>query len=418
MKKLGIFALAALLVVMFTLPAMAVEHQFGGYWRTRFYTDRNFTGEDDTEAADISQTDTRTRLYYTAVLNDNLKLVNKFEFDAVWGPNTSYGDVGADAVAVEVKNSYAEFKMGNWLNRVGTQGLALARGFLFDNDGTGFLAIYLGETFTVPLLWLKADEGGAGQDMNEGDVDAYVILPTFHLSETMKINPYILYIMSEDASKSSHLSTSALAGIEELQFWNIGVDFDMATDAFSLWLTGIFQGGEADLVGGGSLDISTYLFAIGASGQVGPAGLHGQFVYASGDDDLTDTDVEAFMDTGGASYYWSEIMGYGTFDNQVSNGSPADKISNIYFINFGADFKPADKLKLSADLWYASVVEAAAGLDEQLGTEIDLKLTYELVEGLNLDLVAAYLFAGESTTFDAADDANPYELGARLSLSF
>jgi hypothetical protein len=418
MKNLGILALAALLVVMFTLPAMAVEHQFGGYWRTRFYTDRNFTGEDDTEAQDIARTDTRTRLYYTAVLNDNLKLVNKFEMDAVWGPNTSYGDVGADAVAIEVKNTYAEIKIGNWLNRVGAQGLALARGFLFDNDGSAILSIYLGETFTVPLVWMRADEGGIGQDQNDGDVDSVAILPTFHLSETMKITPYILYIWTEDATKSSHLSTGALAGIEELSFWNIGVDFDMTTDAFSLWLTGIAQGGSADLVGGGDLDISTYLFAFGGSTTVGPAGLHGQFVYASGDDDLTDSDAEAFMDTGGQSYYWSEIMGYGIFDNQVSNGSPADKISNIWFAQIGADFKPADKLKLSADLYYASVVEAAGDLDEQLGTEIDLKLTYELVEGLNLDLVAAYLFAGESTTFDAADDANPYELGARLSLSF
>ena len=50
--------------------------------------------------------------------------------------------------------------------------------------------------------------------------------------------------------------------------------------------------------------------------------------------------------------------------------------------------------------------------------------TYELVEGLNLDVVGAYLFAGDRTTADPTtglqyeDDANPYELGARLSLSF
>ena len=41
-----------------------------------------------------------------------------------------------------------------------------------------------------------------------------------------------------------------------------------------------------------------------------------------------------------------------------------------------------------------------------------------LVQNLNLDLVGAYLFAGDATTMNADDDANPYEVGARLSLSF
>ena len=97
MKKFYIFALAIFLVVAFTLPVMAVEHQFGGYWRTRWGTNQNFTGEDSTEALDLTLVNTRTRLYYTAVLHDNLKLVNKFEMDATWG-DTLWGDIGADGV--------------------------------------------------------------------------------------------------------------------------------------------------------------------------------------------------------------------------------------------------------------------------------------------------------------------------------
>ena len=42
MKKLWIFALAALLVVAFTMPAAAVENIFGGYWRTRVYSQTDF----------------------------------------------------------------------------------------------------------------------------------------------------------------------------------------------------------------------------------------------------------------------------------------------------------------------------------------------------------------------------------------
>ena len=48
MKKFAILALAALLVVAFTIPAAALENEFGGYWRTRFYQDQHFTGEEKT----------------------------------------------------------------------------------------------------------------------------------------------------------------------------------------------------------------------------------------------------------------------------------------------------------------------------------------------------------------------------------
>ena len=84
MKKFAILALAAVMVIALTVPAAALENEFGGYWRTRMYTEGHFNGEnnDDTNNRLV---DTRTRLYYTAKINDNLKFVNKFEMDAVWG---------------------------------------------------------------------------------------------------------------------------------------------------------------------------------------------------------------------------------------------------------------------------------------------------------------------------------------------
>ena len=105
MKKLLVLGLAVVLVVAFTLPASAFESVFGGYGRTRAFAQGKFSGEDGgnnfvdnpdfpgvgenrripVPQNDVSRTDTRTRLYYTAILNDNLKFVNRFEFDAVFG---------------------------------------------------------------------------------------------------------------------------------------------------------------------------------------------------------------------------------------------------------------------------------------------------------------------------------------------
>ena len=47
MKKFAILALAAVMVIALTIPAAALENEFGGYWRTRFTNQGHFDGEDD-----------------------------------------------------------------------------------------------------------------------------------------------------------------------------------------------------------------------------------------------------------------------------------------------------------------------------------------------------------------------------------
>jgi hypothetical protein len=91
----------------------------------------------------------------------------------------------------------------------------------------------------------------------------------------------------------------------------------------------------------------------------------------------------------------------------------------LWAANIGASISPMEKLKLTGDIWYASLVEDSFVTDEKkLGFEVDLKADYQLIEGLNLTLVGAYLFADDATSLDGDNDEDPYELGAQLSLSF
>ncbi len=397
MKKFMIAALVAIVGIAFTAPAFAVEHEFGGYWRVRAYTNGNFGGVDDS-SKDISMWDSRTRLYYTAQINDNLKFVNKFEMDTNWGDDT-YGNVGADSVAVEVKNSYVDFNLGALNTKIGTQGLVLSRGFLFDDDFSGINMTFGSTTF----VFAKIDENGA----NMGD-DASL----FHLlhtvaTDTFTITPGVTYVDLADESYTYFLA----------------LDADVNLGAATVWTSLLYQGGDVDAT---DSDISAFLVALGGSFAITDAfSIHGQAFYASGDDDATDDDIEGFatIDNAGSyipgnSYYWSEIMGYGTFDEIVSANSPADNISNIMAVNLGTTFKASEKLSLSADIWYAELNEdTATARDEALGTEIDLGATYQLIDGLTLDVVAAYLFADDAT-YDGSNDEDPYEIGAQLSLSF
>jgi hypothetical protein len=426
MKKFAIISLAALLVVAFTMPAAAFESIFGGYWRTRAYTEQNYFGSKDADGdeGNLSQVDTRTRLYYTAKFSDNFKFVNKFEMDAVWGDQdpAGYGDIGADGIRVEVKNTYVDFDMGPVNYKIGVQGFILARGFLADDDFAGAHVAYSNDLMTLPVFWFKAYEGST--DNNTADTDIFGIAPSFSFGDSTKLKPYFVYWMSDNLEDyqnrgGTNLPPIATAGaLDDADVYFIGADLDMNFDALSLWLTGIYQWGTIDLQGGGDTDISAYLVGAGASMNFGPADLHSRAFYASGDDDPDDNDIDAFTVIEGQSYYWSEIMGFGIFDNVASAGSPADQISNVWAVNLGATFKPMDKLSITGDVWYAQLAEENVFDEDELGTEFNLKLTYKLMENMNLDVVGAYLLAGDATSLDGKNDDDPYLVGSRLSLSF
>ena len=394
MKRLAVAIFVALLGLAFTAPAFALENQFGGYWRARFVSMESFNGS-DSDPGDLQQVDTRTRLYYTAVLNDNLKFVNKFEMDSVWGDATTYGDIGADAVAVEVKNSYIDFNTAGANFKIGTQGGTIQRGFIFADDFSGIVASMNGFSF----IYGKVTEAGDGPGE---EAQMYNASYAFDL-DGVKIVPNFTYV----------------DGAFDTEAWYLGVDIDATLGGAAVWATLIYEGGEASATS----DISAWLTAAGFDMSMNDmVGIHGQAFYATGDD-LTDADpdYDGITDaTTGASYYWAEIMGYGTFDENGSAGAVFDNdiISGIYAINFGASYKASEKLTFTGDLWYAALSEDDVNGESDLGVEVDLVADYELVEGLNLKLVAAYLFAGDATTGKVANDDDPMLLGAQFSISF
>lgn len=395
MKKMLVAAIIAVVGIAFTAPAFAIEHEFGGYWRTRMFTQNNFSGQDD-KANDVSRADTRTRLFYTAVLNDNLKFVNKFEFNSVWGDDNG-GKISADGVGhIRVKNSYVDATLGMVNAKIGQQGLVLARGFIFDDDYSGINLTVAGNT---SLVYIKVDENGVNMgDDNQG----YVIAHAFK-ADNFTITPLAMYA---DLAESNYL-------------YIIGTDVDANFDALSLWGSFYYQGGVAD--DANDSDYDAYLLAAGASFNISDMiEIHGEAFHASGDKS-NKTDVKGWTNVfapEGQSYYWSEIMGYGIFDNQASAGACGDKITNITAFNLGTTVKLSEKLAVTGDIWYAMLNEDDAYNEDKLGTELDLKITYQLIEGLTLDVVGAYLFADDATSYIGDNKENPYEFGTRLSLSF
>ncbi|MBU1171743.1 MAG: hypothetical protein KKD44_19490 [Proteobacteria bacterium] len=403
MKKMLLIAMAVTLGVAVSMPAAAVENEFGGYWRTRASSEIDFDGtENGPHSGTNSRVDTRTKLYYTAKFNENFKFVNKFEIDNYWGDDTG-GDIGADGKIIEVKNTYIDFNAANHNFKIGIQPAVIARGFMFDDDFAGVTATCNIGSMALPFIWMKTSDKDLDTDYNPtigsklGTTrDYYAFNPKFTVNDTLTVNPFILL----DKEQSTDTAV-----------YYVGANVDAKIDTVSAWGTAIYETGET-----ANVDNAAYLMAVGAD-----AGLvHGQFFYASGDDGTDATEDNTFAGPAGACYYWSEIMGKGIFDDTNSNNAPGTAVSDVMALNVGVTIKPMDKLTLAADLWYAQLSEdtnmgtvAVPDMQKDLGFEVDVKATYMILDNLKLDVVAAYLIAG-----DATGTEDPIELGTQLSFSF
>ena len=413
MKKIIASALGLALVGgVAVTTASAVESQFGGYWRTRMYFQDNFFQESPNYDSSENATDTRTRLYYTAKFNDDFKFVNKFEFNTMWGDNNG-GDIGADGRGnFRIKNSYVDFTLGMVNTKVGIQGATIARGFVFSDDFSGAVVTADFGMVKVPVLYAMASNKD-NQSWDVGNGPSTVKFVTNDTTQTISEgggsgDVHILSTMPEvninDNVKITPNATWATVTSQNTDVYWLGIDADLKFGAVSGWVTGIYNGGKVDKLALGSTkdqDISAWLVAAEADAGI----VHGQAFYASGDDNATDDNIDSFVaigvpGTAGTSYYWSEIMGYGIFDYDIPGNTMGDRITNIWAANLGVTIKPMEKMTLGFDAWYAQhvkdVISPNGKLEKDMGTELDAKLSYELMDNLNADLVFAYLFAGDA----------------------
>jgi hypothetical protein len=422
MKKLLILSLAALMVVAFTLPASAFESVFDGYMRVRAYSQQSFSGNSN-DQSDLSRTDQRYRIGYQAILNDNLKFVTNFEFNASWGgANGTIGSKSNDAFLVRL--AHIDFNAGPLRFIVGQQNYEFGRGFVMSDSALGATASFkMGEAL-IPFAWFKGNEGNSSSAPfaeNPSDEDYLALYPVFNFGEAFTLNPFIVYgYSSSGGGESLDLGENGLAGTDNdgMGVYWVGANVDASLGAFNLWFTGVYAGGNVDFNDASDADVKAYALGVGGNVPLGPASIHGQFFYWSGDDDPDDDDLEAFFGNSGVSYYWSEIMGKGMFDSQTVAGGANTAASNLWAGNIGATIQPMEKLSLTGDLWYAGMPEDNPAGEDELGFEVDLKATYQLIEGLNMDVVGAYLFAEDGVSTDGNNNDDPWEVGTRLSLSF
>ena len=414
-------------------------------------------GADDDYIGNLSYFDIRARFYATTSIYDQLTMMTKVDINGVspTGGETDAGitnrynaesDTGTKNADIELINFYfgfnPDYRQGPFHLKAGLMPSELARGLICNDESVFQIQVIrqISRALYFPITYTRNDNFGIGKGKDRASYDSYSINPIFFRRHTF-ISPFYCYTRARggaDTIESNHFS-NILGSVDR---HDVGIDIRIEKKKFSLWFTGVHQFGSmtvgdednaiglvflnglpaiganidfngSALIGGGEINITSFFE------------IHSEFIYATGekiaDGDpagLLDRKMSRFLAADLASHSWSEIMGLGLFGNQVPAGSPGDKITNLVAYGLGMTIKPTDTLSFTLDGWYAELEEDNAFGKKKLGTEINLKISFEPVTGLKIDMVAAYLFAGNATSITGTSTADPYEIGIQLTYNF
>jgi hypothetical protein len=210
----------------------------------------------------------------------------------------------------------------------------------------------------------------------------------------------------------------------------VGLDAEWKAGNFTFSPTFIFTFGKRELPAGGEADIKSFLLDVRGDYKMGPFTITGKFVYIPGNeasDDLGDGSELHFwqnisVTTTHRSVQWFELIGW-NFDTTSaplfgSNNSRATR-NGASFDQFGLihpavkiDYQVAKPLTVSgavglflseedvgAPARFGGAPPASynfAGGENNLGTEVDVWLTWEAFKGTTFNVWFAYAFTGEA----------------------
>jgi len=299
----------------------------------------------------------------------------------------------------------------------------------------------------------RVDAGAAGSDV--GDVDAFVGKFSFSPMEKSTVGFFASYIGNDSAVLHDETTGARIYNSLEATSWEIKKFEDMFDlDIYTMGVTGKFNVNNLFFSGdfiyqGGSIDNATYVdqdgvaspyhdydvsafFAhVDVGAKIGATKITGTYWYASGDDDPTDDEINAYMATDvdmGASMVIME--GHPTSDDYFTE-RPYILDKGMHLFKLAVDNKVSDKLKVGGALLYMMTAEditytGANGqrfADDGIGTEIDAYVKYKLYPDVTLSMNFGYLFTDDAMDYFESDlngsaDEDIYTVGARLRYKF
>lgn len=356
----------------------------------------------------------RVRPMFT-LTNENVSVVARFEIDQYFGELDSpskenHTPLGADRVNLETKNIYIDVKdmfMPGLSLRAGVAGYKYP--IAFDNDASLFNVKFDAGMAKIDLAYIKAVEGSTIENTSADvedmdDEQIYAAKVALNLGD-ITVTPAILYAVGEEQATSGEYALMMPALSFAMKQGPLSVDADF------VYVTGSYD--TADV------DVSAYAAYVNVGYKVSDALKVNVFgLYATGQDDSTD--VTSFNDA-----TWGDmevgpmfIINDAGRINQVGISNEYDKASEgLMMFGLSAEFK-MDKLTVLGQIAYATTTSDEVTKETAIGTELNLRLAYEVAPKTSVWGEFAYLAAGDYVEAkNSGDNDNPmyYALGVMTS---
>ncbi len=466
MRKGFVVLLAAVVAVMFAVPATAGTVDFSGFYRAKGFLS-NFKDRDGAptiqkDAPTAAYVEQRLRAKFTAG-EENVKVVWFSEIDMTWGDSAgsakpadttggayrnSGGALGADRINLETKNIFVWFKLPNTTLdfTVGLQNQSDAyAGLLY--GGADMAGVFVNGKFdpvALTLGWAKLYENNV---QKADDMTLYVASAKLAPVKEAKLglNFYFLQDDTGETSTANQLPVDPGANLNRKRIYIPGVDFTFAAGPASLTGFLLYENGKIDYLNPATTDIKIQAFAVDLRGDLnlGPGKAFLEGIYLTGGDGsgdkyksiITLSDVNA--SPGGNSFFARTDMSIllpnidDCNTNQAligaagsaSSQSPGNNGRGIWHVAVGYSQKLTDKItgKVGAGYLTATklLVSDPSYKKKDMGTEFNANVNYNIMKGLDFGVYGAYALIGDffkPNANDSPDDA--YDIHTRLNYAF
>jgi hypothetical protein len=439
--------MATLLALALATPAMAFDVQIKGDFNNRFiYTENSkvsrltslsseaaryanvakvdnpgITNEEDNDASEFAG-EAKYRLSFIGTDDEKkVKGVLGFEFGGKKYGETGM-DFGGDDNIFELMNAYTDFELPFYPEArlsLGLQPVGLNKWVWSDNAAGAKLNASYGD-LGYSLAWFRNDYKfttpfpPAGANKEEAR-DVYALDVKYTPQNLPKFNLFAVYSWEDEAA----LTTAGTAS-KDTEIW-LGAAIDGQAGPLFYGATAIYLTGEAE---GGALakdlDRKAYFLNAEATYKAGKARIKGGWMYASGDDDANDDDLENYDVIDVYVPIGSVVIFDSYADDNTASTSPYIQDKGYNLLYAAVDFDLSDKTTVGASwFWHNTAEDLTVEGDDDLGNEIAVRASHKITKNLTAGIQAGYLIAGDAwdnlgSATDDGDDIFVTDASIRL----
>jgi hypothetical protein len=325
---------------------------------------------------------------------------------------------------------------------IGLQGVTLHKGWFISDDVAGARFDMNFDPVSITAYWVGLgglfDDNDPGENTDASDDNWQLVASGAYKAENLDAR------MTFGYERKPNDPTGADEPDSNDLFMVMG-EFGMSFDMVSFDIIGASNFGDVD-DGDTSRDYSGYMAAFNVDIALDIATISVMGFYTSGDDEravdttgdgVKDTfvkDDDDFQGMTGQTFSWAEIVSDGyTYDRNASlaQAGAANKPSNMYAVGVGVDLKPTDTTTILLDAYYIGLVEDRTingENEDEIGVEVDARLTQKIYDNLSLTILGAYLFAEDgygvystdasptAAAVNSGDDA--FQVGVGIDFKF